>query len=54
MYESSPFLFARILFSVVSLMLAGIIVELCRKPFEKYISKILDRIEARYFTPSKP
>jgi hypothetical protein len=35
-------------------MLAGIIVELCRKPFEKYISKILDRIEARYFTPSKP
>ena len=53
-YENDPFLFARILFAVVVLMLAGIIVEVCRKPFEKHIYKILDRIEARYFTPSKP
>lgn len=53
-HETDPFLFARILFAVIVLMLAGIIIELCRKPFEKYISKILDRIEARYFTPSKP
>lgn len=43
-HETDPFLFARIIFAVVVLMLAGIIVELCRKPFEKYISKILDLI----------
>ena len=53
-YENDPFLFARILFAIVALMLAGITVEFCRQPCEKYMSKILDRIEARYFTPSKP
>lgn len=53
-HETDPFLFARIIFAVAVLMLAGIIVELCRKPFEKYISKILDRIETRYSAASKP
>ena len=48
-HETDPFLFARILFAVVVVMLTGIIVELCRQPFEKYVSKFLDKITAKFF-----
>ncbi len=47
-HGTDSFLFARILFAVAVLMLAGIIVELCRQPFEKYVSKILDKITAKF------
>jgi surface polysaccharide O-acyltransferase-like enzyme len=43
-HKNDPLLFVRIFFAVAVLMLAGIIVEFCRQPFEKYISKVLDRI----------
>ncbi len=47
-HENDTLFFARILFAVVLLMLAGIFVELCRQPFEKYISGILDKIKIEF------
>ena len=42
--ENNNLLFPRIICAVVVLMFAGIIIEFCRQPFEKYISNTLDKI----------
>ena len=47
-HETDLFLFARILFAILFVMFAGVIVELCRQPFEKYIFNILRRINTEF------